>query len=421
MGTGTGRKLLIAAVATLGLAACVPPTPPAPLPPTAPPPSSVPGCGSTAEPTPAAPLDYVVVVDEPGATPPTVETITATSVADKDAQVDALEADGTILAVAPDSVVSALAVTTDPRSASQWGLTNAGFGVAWSAGFDGTGIRIAILDTGVHAGHEDLAAKVVQGIDVYLGSAENYNPAGDSNYGRIDANGHGTHVAGIAAAADNGLGGLGGAPGATIVPVRVLGPNGSGMSSDVIEGIMWAADPAKGNADVINLSLGGSTCSSAEQAAVDYAESQGVVVVAAAGNGNSNVPIYPGGFDGEVIAVGATTSANAKAAYSNWGMPFVDIAAPGDGIVSPYKDTGGQPANAAYSTMSGTSMSTPFVSAAVALVLQHCPAIVNGGANGSSRADKVLTVLKASASPLIPGMGASLLQAGAATATACPA
>ncbi len=419
MGTGTGRTLLIAAVATLGLAACVPPTPPAPPPPTPPPPSSVPGCGSTAEPPPAAPLDYVVVVDGPGATPPTVETFTATSESDKDAKVDALEADGTILAVAPDSVVSALAVTADPRSASQWGLTSSGFGAAWAAGLDGTGIRIAILDTGVHAGHEDLAAGVVQGIDTYLAAGE-ASPAGTSNYGLIDANGHGTHVAGIAAAADNGVGGLGGAPGATIVPVRVLGPNGSGMSSDVTEGIMWAADPAKGNADVINLSLGGSVCSSAEQAAVDYAESQGVVVVAAAGNGNSNVPIYPGGFDGEVIAVGATTSTNTKAAYSNWGTPFVDIAAPGDGIVSTYKDSAGQPANAAYSTLKGTSMSTPFVSAAVALVLQHCPAIVNTPVNGSSRADKVLTLLKASASPLIPGMGASLLQAGTAASAACP-
>jgi serine protease len=183
----------------------------------------------------------------------------------------------------------------------------------------------------------------------------------------------------------------------------------------VVDGIIWAADPLKGGADVISLSLGGSYCSPSEQEAVEYAEREGVIVVAAAGNDNGNVPIYPAGFEGEVIAVGSTTSTNAKSSFSNWGRPFVDVGAPGSSILSTYK-----PGPNTYGTLSGTSMATPHVSAVVALVLQHCPAIVNGPVNGASVADKVLTLLQSTASPIIPGLGASLVQAGAATAAACP-
>ncbi|MEX0851555.1 MAG: S8 family serine peptidase [Gaiellaceae bacterium] len=349
------------------------------------------------------------MVDEPGAGPLEVETFTATSAADKAAHIDELEDDGTVVVVEPDEPVAAL-VTSDPRSSEQWGLVNAGFGAAWTAGFDGTGVRIAILDTGVTATHEDLAGRVdtVNGND-FVDTIGN-------NTGTEDPHGHGTHVAGIAAASDNGLGGLGGAPGATIVPVRVLGANGSGFTSDVVDGILWAADPTKGNADVISLSLGGAHCSSSEQIAVDYAEAQGAVVVAAAGNGNSNVPIFPAGFEGEVIAVGSTTWSNTKSSFSNWGTPFVDLGAPGSSILSTYK-----PGPNTYTTMDGTSMAAPYVSAAVALVLQHCPAIANGPANGSSVADKVLNRLRSTASPVIAGMGASLVQAGGATSAPCPA
>lgn len=117
-----------------------------------------------------------------------------------------------------------------------------------------------------------------------------------------------------------------------------------------------------------------------------------------------------------MIAVGATTSSNAKASYSNYGSPYVDLGAPGSSILSTTNDGG-------YGYKSGTSMATPFVSAAVALVLQKCPSISNGDPNGSSIKDKVMSLLQSTASPVIPGLGASLLQAGAATASsvACPA
>jgi subtilisin family serine protease len=351
----------------------------------------------------------VAVVDEPGAGAPEVETFTATSEADRKAQVDALAQQGTVVAVEPDEPVYALVAPNDDPNFTHpgsYGLTNSGFTTAWTNGYDGSGVTIAIVDTGVLATHEDLAERVdtVNGRDFVI------EPPGGN--GTNDQHGHGTHVAGIAAATDNTVGGLGGAPGATILPVRVLNANGSGFTSDVVAGIYWAADHG---ADVISMSLGGSHCSASEQAAVSYAESLGAVVVAAAGNSNSNVPIYPAGFEGEVIAVGSTTSANTKSGFSNWGTPFVDIAAPGSSILSTYK-----PGPSTYASLSGTSMATPYVAAAVALVLERCPAITNGSVNGASVADKVLTMLQSTASPSIAGMGASLVQAGTATAAACP-
>jgi serine protease len=151
-----------------------------------------------------------------------------------------------------------------------------------------------------------------------------------------------------------------------ILPVQVLcGDDGSGFSSDVALGIKWAADQ---EADVINLSLGGSSASSAEQSAIQYARSKGVVVVASAGNTalKGNAPSYPGAFP-EVIGVAATLNNNTRASYSTTGN-YVDIAAPGGtgstssaGILST-RNTGG------YIAMSGTSMASPHVAAAAALV-----------------------------------------------------
>jgi subtilisin family serine protease len=407
---GRSRKralFVVAGVAALA-AACAPVTPPPPPPSTTtttepPIATSFASCGGTAVPTEAEPIEFVAVVDEPGAGAPEVVTFVATSDEDKDAQLEAIAEDGHVLAVDPNQPVAALAVApgNDPLSTQQWGLTKSAFDDAWAAGFDGTGQRIAVIDSGVNATHEDLSGKV----DVAAGT--DFIAPGD---GTADGNGHGTHVAGIAAASDNALGGIGAAPGATIVPVRVLDAGGNGTMDDVADGILWAADPAHGDADVLNLSLGGAHCSSFVEAAVAYAVSQGAVVVAAAGNGNNNVGVAPALYNDYVIAVGATTTTDGKATFSNYGTPYVDIGAPGVAVPSTWP-FGVQGVQAKYRSLSGTSMATPLVAAAAALVRQHCPA---------ATPSEVQAILHDNAGPMVNLLGAPRLDAGLAVAAACP-
>src|SRR5207249_216773 len=134
----------------------------------------------------------------------------------------------------------------DPLFPHQWGLTQIKAPDAWAHGALGAGVTIAIVDTGVDLNHPDLGSKIVAGAD--LVSGETCTP------GDQDLNGHGTHVAGIAAAlTNNGIGVAGTAPDAKIMPVRVLDSTGSGSTDDVAAGIRWAADHG---AQVINLSLG---------------------------------------------------------------------------------------------------------------------------------------------------------------------
>jgi len=416
----TGRRGLVALVGLAALAAaCTPVTgdPPATTTTTTlAPPSAT--CTNQAEPTPTpqTPVDYVAVVDTPGAAQPEVVTFTATSLGDKDAQVADLTEGGTLLAVEPDGEVAAAVDTTaDDNYAQQWFLPKAGFDVAWGT-YDGTGVRIAIVDSGVRATHEDFsepAGKVAPGRDFVA------DPAGVPG-GNTDPYGHGTHVAGIAAASDNTVapgGGLGGAPGATIVPVRVLNSAGSGPYSAVADGIIWAASATGGDADVVNLSLGGAGCSSSIGVAVASAQADGAIVVAAAGNGNTNTAFSPAGFDNEVIAVAATDTNDQKAAYSNFG-PYVDIAAPGGTPPPPPPPppsatsilSASSTADDAYTTKSGTSMASPLVAAAVALYLQKC-----GTTSFADVRQKVID----SATVVVPGFAFKRLDAGALVAQPC--
>jgi serine protease len=353
------------------------------------------------EPTPATPVTYVAVVDDPGPSAPDIVTFTATSEQEKGAEVQKLQQQGTVVSVEPDAPVKALTVTPGdgnegPGFAQQYGLKSgtpggADFVNAWGTD-DGTGVVIAIVDTGVLATHEDLGTtKVLPGADYVDGSTD----------GRSDPNGHGTHVAGIAAAADNLLGGLGGAPNATILPVRVLGTNGTGSTSAVAQGIDWAVDHG---AKVVSLSLGACDPSSALQSAVQYANQHSVVVTAAAGNDNANAVIYPAAFDAEgVIAVAATDQNGNKSAFSDYGLS-TDIAAPGTNIYSTYIGS-----SSSYAALSGTSMATPFVSAAAALLIQECPGIAPA---------TVLQILQ-SHDAAVPGMSFGRLQAGLAVAATC--
>jgi type VII secretion-associated serine protease mycosin len=258
-----------------------------------------------------------------------------------------------ILSVDADKTVHALG-TNDPYRGQQWALDRVSFEPAWRF-TAGRGVTVAVIDSGVRANHQDLAGSVLPGKD--------YVTAGSD--GRVDPNGHGTHVAGVIAAhVNNAVGIAGGAPGVRIMPIRVLDANGGGVASNVAKGIIWAADH---RARVINLSLGGGQAAGVQQA-IRYANSKGAVVVAAAGNSgdSGNTPMYPAAY-GEAIAVAAVDSNLAHPGFSNTGA-YVDVSAPGVGIVSTW---GTSPT--AYASATGTSMATPYASAAAALILAKNP------------------------------------------------
>lgn len=262
--------------------------------------------------------------------------------------------------------------------AREWNVNAVGAPEAWAAGYTGQGILVAVVDTGVDLDHPDLIGSLYvnpgeiagNGIDDdgngYVDDVSGYDFAGrDAN--PDDINGHGTHVAGTIAAGNNGFGATGIAPDATILPVRVLGDDGSGSTNAVAAGIRYAADLG---ADIINLSLGGGY-SRAIDAAIDYAQQLGSFIVAAAGNESAPVPSFPAQFSGtneNVISVGAFSSSGSLAGFSNdvGGSGSVQIDAPGVGIYSTY--VGGR-----YASLSGTSMASPHVAGVAALALSANP------------------------------------------------
>lgn len=216
----------------------------------------------------------------------------------------------------------------------------------------GTGVKVAILDTGIDLDHPDL------------------NVAGGMNFasgkGYDDKNGHGTHVAGIVAALDNGIGVIGVAPEVALYAVKVLGNGGRGNWSDIIAGIEWSVDNGM---EVANMSLGATSAPSEVVAASEAAYAAGLVLVAAAGNDYGGPVIYPAAYT-SVIAVSATDSGDKLASFSSIGAE-VELAGPGAGIYSTYKGGG-------YATMSGTSMSSPHVAGTAALVIASGVSDVDG-------------------------------------------
>lgn len=401
------------------------------------PPPSV--CQSAAAPGAA---DRVAVVDPDGPAPPTVVEFEAADAAAVQREVAQLDRTATVLAVGKDRPVRALSVdpsdddyyppTGTNGEDGQWGFgsTKLAFETAWNTnGFDGSGVRVAVIDTGVQAqsgDHLDLFANVVAGKDFVT-------PDAASDFARRDGNGHGTHVAGIIAGVDNSEGVVGGAPLATIVPVRVLNCDGSGTYADVIAGILWASDSIAtggGGAQVINLSLGGSSGDATLQTAIQTAVGRGVVVVASAGNCGTgcgsppNTPNYPAVYD-EVIAVGAIQPDGAKAWYSN-NNTYVDVAAPGSHVISTYstdpnhKACSDEPA-AGYCYLSGTSMAAPHVAALAALLVEACPASSHTSSTWSTWVhDRIASTAWATA---IAGFAGPVHLANAAVATTavpCP-
>ncbi len=233
---------------------------------------------------------------------------------------------------------------------NQYGLVAVRAPQGWDISTGSAAVTIAVIDTGVALTHPDLAAKIVAGYDFV-----------NNDDIPQDDNGHGTHVAGIAAASsNNGVGVAGVSWHARIMPVKVLDAAANGSFANAAAGIIWATDHG---AQIINLSLGGTSDSVIFQDAIDYAYHHGVMLIAASGNSGSNFVLYPARYP-NVMAVGATDANNALAPFSNYGAE-IDVVAPGVDIFSTW--LGGN-----YQNDSGTSMSAPYV-AGLAAILRGIP------------------------------------------------
>ena len=265
----------------------------------------------------------------------------------REALIAALKRNPNVALVEPNLIYTTGYTPNDPGRGSQyaWGKIQAY--AAWDTTRGSATTVIAVVDTGIQRNHPDLDAKIVAGYDyIELDAAPD------------DGNGHGTHVAGTAAAeTGNATGGAGTCPGCALMPVRVLDNAGSGTLVSIANGITYAADHG---AKVINLSLGGGGAATL-QAAVDYAWGRGAFLACAAGNGgtSSTASAYPAAY-GNCFAVASTDAADARSSFSNYG-PWVEAAAPGSSIYSTW--IGG-----IYSTMSGTSMATPHVAGLAGLL-----------------------------------------------------
>lgn len=285
------------------------------------------------------------------------------------------EMDGVVQA----EVDSRVAIAADPLSGYQYAPARTRADRVRSQA-TGDGVVVAVIDSGVKGDHEDLSprlpggrARVLRGT-TYLSPERIGAPNLTGSPANVDPNGHGTHVAGIVAAArdnDKGIAGL--APDAQILPVRVLDAAGFGWSSDVAAGILYAHEQG---ADVINLSLAGPSWSATVADVVAQVSSDtsrgkpAPVLVAAAGNsGTAYSTMYPAAL-ANVIAVASSDINDVVAASSSRGS-YVDVAAPGVDIAS----TDARPQCNGYCGRSGTSMASPFVAAAIALLLEREPTI----------------------------------------------
>jgi subtilisin family serine protease len=251
--------------------------------------------------------------------------------------------------VEPEQWVSATdIIPNDPGFVNQYALNSIRAPQGWDYSTGSNSVTIAILDSGVDHGHVDLAGKITAGYDFVFNDA---HPQDD--------NGHGTHVAGIAAASTNNNKGIAGVSWrARIMPLKVLNSAGNGSYENVASAIVWAVD---NGAQVINLSLGGSGFSQVLENAVLYAYDNNVLIVASTGNTGSNFVLYPARFP-QVVAVGASNMSDQPASFSNYG-PEVDLAAPGENIYSLWLS--------GYQLRTGTSMSAPHVSGLASILFGY--------------------------------------------------
>jgi len=252
-------------------------------------------------------------------------------------------------------------VPTDSKFIDQNGIKKIRADEAWYIARGN--VTIAIVDSGADLTHPDLNAKIIKGTDFVNG--------GDPD----DENGHGTHVAGIAAAETNNSTGIAGVSwGSKALIVRVLDNNNKGPYTRTAQGIKYAAD---NGARIINTSFGGTGGKSIKCAAATYAIGKGSLVIASAGNNGNSTKSYPAACPG-VIAVGNTTSSDGRASSSNFGS-WVDLAAPGTQILSTVPITGSctHCTASGYKRLTGTSMASPMVAGAAAVLLSREPSLTN--------------------------------------------
>ncbi|MDQ2966215.1 MAG: S8 family serine peptidase, partial [Chloroflexota bacterium] len=276
----------------------------------------------------------------------------------------ALAADPAVKGLELDRIREVEATPGDPRYVDQWSLPRIGWDTVHAEGLPAGTATVAVLDTGVDSGHPDLLGRLLPGLSFVDGSPADTDP-----------HGHGTWLAGIVAAAgDNGMGiaGIGGA-GVRVLPITVLGADGTGQDSAVISGIVAAVD---GGADVILMAFSSPGYSTALQAAIDYAWAHDVVLVAANGNDGTTSARYPAGDRG-VMGIASTDQADQLAADSNHG-PQTFLAAPGVDILTTAAGADRDPqTDDEYRSVSGTSAAAAEVAGAAAVLRALDPGATN--------------------------------------------
>ncbi|HBT87416.1 S8 family serine peptidase [Desulfobacter sp.] len=246
-------------------------------------------------------------------------------------------------------------VPNDERYPSQWHLPMIAAPEGWDMTTGSPSVPIAIIDSGVDPTHPDLAGNLIAGYNFL-----------DNNTNTQDVQGHGTAVAGSAAAMTDNITGVAGvAWDSLIMPLVVVNTDGSATYYNIAQAINYAADQG---VRIMNISIGGSSYSSTLQNAVNYAWNKGAVIVAAASNYSTDTPYYPAAC-ANVVAVSATTSSDTLASFSNFG-DWVDISAPGLYILTTTRGGG-------YGNMSGTSFSSPITAGVAALILSANPSLTN--------------------------------------------
>ncbi|MDV7424960.1 S8 family peptidase [Acinetobacter baumannii] len=265
--------------------------------------------------------------------------------------IEAMKKNPHVLSVESDTIVNIDATT---QSNPDWGLDRIDqkalpLNSTYSYLQTGSGTTAYIVDTGILSSHQEFSGRVLSG----------YTAISDGN-GTTDCNGHGTHVAGTVGGTTYGV-----AKSVNLVPIRILGCDGSGASSNVIAGLDWILKNGKKPA-VVNMSLGGATSSSLDSA-VENLYNNGYVMVVAAGNSNTDACTSSPARVSKAITVAATDNTDTRASYSNYGS-CVDIFAPGSQINSSWIGN-----NTATKILNGTSMATPHVAGVVAEMLQSTP------------------------------------------------